>query len=151
MNKIIDISEQAGILGTHRLTVKNIITGKVIQNCNVNPEYVDAYKTRATIDQTAKFIQEQIKARYNNYKHSDYFRNDPDSWSRKMKIFDTLVIQSSQLSAFTTVEAQTKFIQRVILPLLEIVAPKNERFHAFPAMIQAFKPEADKRQLQIEI
>lgn len=146
---IIEIKHTQGIEDTTKVVIINKLTKKTIREQNIFTESLQTFIVSTTIRQTAEIIREMVKSRYQNYKHSDYFKTDPQGWASKMRVFDRLMQQSETLFLFKSIEGQTRFIQDKMLPFLRIINPNNERFHTFPKLIAAFEKEVPLNQISM--
>jgi hypothetical protein len=122
--------------GVYTVEIYNLLTGKLIGTSQTNDsDQVQQLCDRAEIKATAEIIIAMINARWQNYRRSI-------TTDRVMHAFGRLISKCQMLATFSTPESQKQYIVRVLLHDLHIIAPRNERFHQFPALIHAIENKA---------
>ena len=141
MKTMIIWNAQQTINETTIIKASEPFTGKTLFEKEIHASnLVDKYIEAKIIELQAQLVRQFIKNRENNYKYSSDYIN-PFLRSNFAHLHDL----ANQLSLFSTVESQIRFIYRM-LPKLELIAPKNqnklEYFHKFIHFIKTeFTPE----------
>lgn len=135
--------QETKLNGQTHITAINAITNRPILTTRVyDPE---AEIKQIQIEQTAIIIINMIFARWENYRRSGYGLNE-----RILRAFDNLKTNTQMLATFSDPDSQAKFIKRTLLKDLYIIAPRNEKFQAFPALIRHIEAdESQNRQLDL--
>lgn len=131
MKNLIYFREIQELFSNHKkVEVINILNGQKIETRNVNPAGYEAWKESTTITHQAAILIKMIQGRENAYRYSHF--SDPV----KIKALDRLNINCQMLATFRTLPQQHKYIIRVLLPDLQTVAPRNEKFKTWPILLQ---------------
>lgn len=94
-------------------------SGKLLLKQRVPQRVSEEWKHSKRIELTALLIDKAIKQRHQNYRYANY------TDARVQKAFNRLADLSRSLYSFSSHSDQLDWIQRVMLPWLNDIAPRN--------------------------